>query len=138
MLISQNTIHEKAKYGIINLYIVMDWNQLTTASDIDEVKNKSSKKPVVIFKNSNRCSISHAVLNDLERDLKTSAALDAEFYMLDVVAYRPVSLQVAEAFKVAHQSPQLLIIKNGQCVFHDSHFGINLKDVKDRVDEKVI
>jgi len=116
----------------------MDWKQLTSASEIDEAKNESSKRPVIIFKNSNRCSISHAALSDFERDLETSPALDADFYMLDVVAYRPVSQQVAEVFDVAHQSPQLLIIKNGQCIFHDSHFGINLKDVIDRVDEKVI
>jgi bacillithiol system protein YtxJ len=116
----------------------MQWKPITSSEDLEKIRNESGKKPVVVFKNSNRCSISYAALSDFERDLESSAPLEAYFYMLDVVAHRPVSMEAAEFFEVAHQSPQVLLIKNGKCIYHNSHFGINLKDIKEQVEEKLV
>lgn len=116
----------------------MQWKAITSSEDLEQIRDSSSKKPVVIFKNSNRCSISHAALSDFERDFEDSEPIEADFYMLDVVSYRPVSMEAADYFSVAHQSPQVLLIKNGKCIYHDSHFGINLKDIKEKVEEKLV
>ncbi len=51
------------------------------------------------------------------------------FYYLDLITYRPVSSQIAEDFKVYHQSPQILIIKNGECTFNVSHYGITVEKI---------
>ena len=75
----------------------MNWNQLTTAQQLDEIIETSAEKPVVIFKHSTRCSISSTALSRLER------AWDADqtpaFY-LDLIAYRPISGLIAEKFDV--------------------------------------
>jgi bacillithiol system protein YtxJ len=85
---------------------------------------KSAGKPQVIFKHSTTCGISRMVLNMFTG----SYALEAEsidMYFLDLLANRNVSSAVAEKFQVMHQSPQMLIIKNGVVVAHDSHGAIN-------------
>jgi bacillithiol system protein YtxJ len=52
-----------------------------------------------------------------------------DFYYLDLIQHRNLSNLIAEKFDVHHQSPQILIIKNGDCVFDESHGGINIQDL---------
>jgi bacillithiol system protein YtxJ len=66
------------------------------------------------------------VLNRLERSESTSAV---DFYFLDLIQYRSISTQVAEKFHVEHESPQLLVIKNGICTFDESHMAINMDEI---------
>lgn len=51
---------------------------------------------------------------------------NADFYYLDLVSYRNLSRKVAEVFEVHHESPQVLVIRNGECVFDESHVGISM------------
>jgi bacillithiol system protein YtxJ len=105
----------------------MNWNQLTTEQQLDEIIGKSAEKPVVIFKHSTRCSISSTALSRLER------AWDSEqtpaFY-LDLIAYRPISGIIAEKFDIEHQSPQILVIDNGKCTYSATHWDISMEDLK--------
>ena len=104
----------------------MNWIPLTTEDQLLDIEKKSSSKPQVIFKHSTRCSTSSMVLNRLERS-KSSDAVD--FYFLDLIQYRPISAQIAEKFHVAHESPQVLVIKNGSCNFDESHMAINMDEI---------
>ena len=52
-----------------------------------------------------------------------------DFYYLDLIAYRPVSNRIAEEFKVYHESPQVLLIKKGECSYDESHNGIDMNDI---------
>jgi bacillithiol system protein YtxJ len=105
----------------------MNWNQLTTAQQLDEIIETSAEKPVVIFKHSTRCSISSTALSRLER------AWDADqtpaFY-LDLIAYRPISGLIAEKFDVEHQSPQVLVIDQGKCTYSATHWDISMDELK--------
>ncbi|MDB5024961.1 MAG: ytxJ [Mucilaginibacter sp.] len=49
-------------------------------------------------------------------------------YFLDLIKYRDISNQIAQDFQVHHQSPQLLLIKDGQCILDQSHSGISLEE----------
>lgn len=100
----------------------MNWINLTNIDQINEIIELSQQEPVLIFKHSTRCSISSTALNRLERawNLENSKA-----YYLDLISYRPISLEIANRFDVEHQSPQVLIIKNGECVYHESHWDIS-------------
>ena len=104
----------------------MNWNVLNSPVQLDELKTKSFDQPQVIFKHSTRCSISSMVKNRLER-----AAVPAglPFHYLDLIAHRNISNQVAEDFFVEHESPQVLIIKNGECIYDESHNGINMDEI---------
>jgi bacillithiol system protein YtxJ len=92
-------------------------------NQLDEIMSLSSNKQVLIFKHSTRCGISTMILRRFEKNL-TKAENDIEYYFLDLIKNRYLSNFVAEKLHVVHESPQIIVIKNGQVVTHDSHFGI--------------
>ena len=100
------------------------WTQLTTVEQLEEIKEKSLAKPQFLYKHSTTCGISKMVLNQLE---KNPQLLNDSFdlYFLDLKRYREVSNAIATKFEVEHQSPQVLILKNGSTVAHTSHGDIN-------------
>ena len=105
------------------------WKSLTTTDQINEIIEASKQKPVLIFKHSTRCSISRMVLSQFERSYD---ATDDELksYYLDLLSHRDISNALAETFGVFHQSPQVLLIKNGVCVFNESHDSISFSEIK--------
>ncbi|MES2003516.1 MAG: bacillithiol system redox-active protein YtxJ [Bacteroidota bacterium] len=104
----------------------MNWIPLTTEEQLTTIKERSSLVPQVIFKHSTRCSTSSMVLNRLERQ-EAPAAVD--FYYLDLLAHRDISNKIAETFQVYHESPQILLIRNGECVYDESHMGISMNEL---------
>ena len=106
----------------------MNWIHLTDEGQLTDIISKSSSKPQVIFKHSTRCSISAVALQRLQKSQQPDGL---EFYYLDLLAHRPLSNKVAEVFGVHHESPQVLLIKDGKCVFDESHLGISMNDIVD-------
>jgi bacillithiol system protein YtxJ len=53
----------------------------------------------------------------------------ADIYFLDIHRSRPVSDEIAQRYEVRHESPQLLVIKNGVVVAHRSHGAIPALDL---------
>ncbi|MFN4083275.1 MAG: bacillithiol system redox-active protein YtxJ [Bacteroidia bacterium] len=105
----------------------MNWRKLDSITLLDEIEKSSFQKPSLIFKHSTRCSISSGALNRLERNWNGNEALD--IWYLDLIKYRDVSNAIAQKFLVEHQSPQVLIIKNGKCFYHASHFEIEYDEI---------
>lgn len=106
----------------------VNWKLLETTT-LDEIAKESFEKPVVIFKHSTRCSISRMALKQFEREYELEEDQLA-LYFLDLLAHRPLSGEVAERFGVQHESPQLIVIKDGKTVYHTSHSGIQAEDLK--------
>jgi bacillithiol system protein YtxJ len=104
----------------------MTWNDLTEESQLAGIKELSSTKPVVIFKHSTRCSISTMAKSRLERAI---APDHIEFYYLDLLRYRTISGMLADEFSVHHESPQILLIRNGECIYDESHNGISMDEI---------
>jgi bacillithiol system protein YtxJ len=112
----------------------MNWLSLTSEKQLEEIDKLSYSpeiKGILLFKHSRRCSISSMALNRLERSLKVSDSLP--IYLLDLLDYRSVSQQIAERYCVEHQSPQILLIKNGMCIYTASHSNINAGDIQDKI-----
>lgn len=108
----------------------MNWREFTTEEGLEEIKKRSTDKPQVIFKHSTRCSISTMAKSRLER----SAVPDGiEFNYLDLIAHRNVSSKIADVFDVEHASPQVLIIKDGVCVYDESHNAISMDEIVEAV-----
>ncbi len=105
----------------------MNWISLTDEAQLSTIKELSKQKPQVIFKHSTRCNISSMVKSRLERSYNTTA--NADFYFLDLIQYRHLSNKIAEDFSVYHESPQILLIKNGDCVYDESHNGISMDEI---------
>lgn len=107
----------------------MNWIELKHLDQLSELKSKSFTQAQVIFKHSSRCSISSMIKNRLER----AASPDAiSFHFLDLIAHRTISNQVAEDFFVEHESPQVLVIRNGECVYDESHNAISMDEIVDQ------
>lgn len=104
--------------------VTIPWKSLTNEHQIEEIKKESHKRPQVIFKHSTTCGISRMVLNMFKSSYNLEKG-QMDFYFLDLHAHRDVSNAVASAFDIQHQSPQLLIVKNGVVVRHDSHGAIS-------------
>jgi bacillithiol system protein YtxJ len=106
----------------------MNWNELTEESQLDELKKLSNEQAVLIFKHSTRCSISASALDRMER--KWEKEVNIKPYYLDLIRYRPISNRIQDEFTVEHQSPQILLIKNGKCIYNASHIEINFEEIK--------
>ena len=104
------------------------WNRLTTTAQLDAIIEESKTIPVVIFKHSTRCGISRMVLRNFEGTYNIQEK-EMKLYFLDLLAYREVSNEVGYKFQVLHQSPQLIVIKNGLTVAHASHHGIRAEEL---------
>ena len=106
------------------------WTPLTQPEELTAIAAASHERPALIFKHSTTCSISAAAKGKIERQWAASGLTDYPLYYLDLLQNRPLSAQVAQAFGVAHESPQLLLIQNGECRYHASHLGIRLAEAK--------
>lgn len=102
---------------------LVNWIPLTSLSQLEEIKARSTKEPVAIFKHSTRCGISRMVIGQFEKNF-TEDVKDFPVYYLDLLSYRDISNEIGYTFQVLHQSPQLLIIKDEVAVAHASHYDI--------------
>ena len=106
----------------------MNWINLTSEEQVNSIIERSSQKPQVIFKHSTRCATSSLAKNRLERSFASSNAV-ADFHFLDLIQYRDISNKIADVFSVYHESPQVLLIRNGECIYDESHSGITMDDL---------
>ncbi|OXB21755.1 thioredoxin family protein [Flavobacterium tructae] len=109
----------------------VNWTQLTDVAQLMEIEAISNEKPVVIFKHSTRCSISRMALKQFEREYALEDTVGA--YFLDLIAYRDVSNEIASRFNVYHESPQLILIRNGKAVYDVSHSDIDAEALKSKI-----
>ncbi|MCT8339970.1 bacillithiol system redox-active protein YtxJ [Flavobacteriaceae bacterium TK19130] len=100
------------------------WHMLNKMDQLDTIVEESKEKPVAIFKHSTRCGISRMVLKQFEKAYELSDS-EAKLYYLDLLQNRDISSEIAARFEVYHESPQLLVIKDGKAVDHASHHSIS-------------
>lgn len=108
----------------------MDWITLNDLKQLDDIRAQSKEKPVLIYKHSSRCNISRTAFDRLERKWDADAAAGIRRYFLDLISYREISNQIAEQFQVEHQSPQILVIKDGQSILDLSHYEIDFEHIR--------
>lgn len=108
----------------------MKWTILEDLQQLDEIK--SSSQPSLIFKHSTRCSISMMAKKRFELDWDALPE-NMNLYFLDLIRYREISNTIAEVFNVHHESPQLLLIKDGECVYEASHGEISAEETAEQV-----
>jgi bacillithiol system protein YtxJ len=103
----------------------MNWISLESAEQLSGIKQQKGYS--IIFKHSTRCSISLMSKRRLEMDWE-SVPDNVPVYYLDLIKHRDISNQIAQDFHVHHQSPQLLLIKDGECILDQSHSGISIEE----------
>jgi bacillithiol system protein YtxJ len=101
----------------------LNWLPLNEIGQLEEIKQTSKTEYVFIFKHSTRCSISSIVLKRFEALFKAEHQ-ELKVYYLDLLKHRNISDEIGDTFQVVHQSPQLIILKNGISVQNASHYDI--------------
>jgi bacillithiol system protein YtxJ len=109
----------------------INWIELTDLGQLNEIMDLSHQQPVIIFKHSTRCSISRMALKQFENEFDLEGRVTP--YFLDLLNHRDISNEIATRFEVYHQSPQLLLIKEGKSVYDASHSDIDAVELKVRV-----
>lgn len=104
----------------------MDWQKLINENQLEELVGKSHERPQLIYKHSTRCGTSSLIKSRLER---AAAPPEMDFYFLDLIAYRSLSDKIEQSFGVRHESPQVLLIQNGECIYHQSHGAIYMEEI---------
>ena len=109
----------------------INWIELNDLGQLNEIMDLSHEQPVVIFKHSTRCSISRMALKQFENEFDLEGSVTP--YFLDLLNHRDISNEIATRFDVYHQSPQLLLIKEGKSIYDASHSDIDAVELKGKV-----
>lgn len=104
----------------------MQWKYITDLAQVDQIKKQDGYS--LIFKHSTRCSVSMMAKKRFEMDWSVLPE-NTSLYFLDLISYRDISAQIAETFQVHHESPQILLIRDGDCVLDASHSDISAEEV---------
>jgi len=107
---------------------VFPWIQLTSEDSVSDLIEKSFLKPVILFKHSTRCSISSMALSRFEREWDITD--HANLFLLDLITFRQLSNDIAQQLKIEHQSPQIIVLIDGQVKLTSSHNSISAKEIK--------
>ena len=103
--------------------VQVPWHQLNQMDQLDAIIEESKSKTVVVFKHSTRCGISRAILKMFERKYSYTDQ-QMKLYYLDLLQNRDISNEIAARYKIHHESPQLIVIKDGNAVYNTSHHSI--------------
>ena len=109
----------------------INWNELTDLGQLNEIIAISNEKPVAIFKHSTRCSVSRMALKQFENEFNSLDKVTP--YFLDLIVHRDISNEIATRFGVTHQSPQLILIKEGNAIYNVSHSDIDAEELGTKV-----
>lgn len=106
----------------------MNWIYLNSEESFTKLLKDSESKDVIIFKHSSTCSISHSAKYRLEDKWNFD---DIDPYLLDIKSYRNISNTISEMLNVHHESPQLLLLRNRECIYDASHFDITAEELRE-------
>ena len=108
----------------------MNWIPLTDLAQLDQIALASSNRMQMLFKHSTRCSISVMAKNRLDRHSNPDSI---DCYYLDLLQYREISNEIAVRFNVHHESPQVILIQHGECIYDESHNGIDWDEIESQI-----
>ena len=105
----------------------VEWNHISDEDQIQEIVNDQSGESHLIFKHSTRCGISSMAKSQFERQWNSDSK--TKLWYLDLLSFRPISDNIAELTRVQHQSPQVIVIRNGEVIYSESHHSIDANQI---------
>lgn len=107
---------------------IMEWTNIKAMDQLEEIAGKSNNEKLLIFKHSTRCGVSRMVLRQFESEFDSEGKIIP--YFLDLLQHRNISNEIADRFSVQHQSPQVIVVQNGQAIYNASHDRIDAQKLK--------
>ena len=108
---------------------VFPWTKITSDKQLVTAFEESNEKPVLFFKHSTRCSISSMALSRFEQNAEQLNEICA-LYFIDLLEFRQVSNKLEEISNVMHQSPQVIVVKNREVIYTETHSSIDAKEIE--------
>jgi bacillithiol system protein YtxJ len=102
--------------------------ELHDAPELDDLIRQSGEQPVILFKHSETCGIS-------ARAYREMAKLEKRFALVTVQKARALSNEIESRFALAHETPQVLVVREGKLTWSASHFRITADAVTRAVEE---
>ncbi len=96
--------------------------ELRDRSDFDALLEASKQQPVALLKHSIACPISARGQREF---VGLEGTDDPPLYVIVVQYARDLSNHIAETLGVRHETPQVLLIKDGEAVYDASHRAIS-------------
>lgn len=103
------------------------WNSIQSVDQLNAILAENDGKTKVFFKHSTRCGISLAAMSRLK---SMELPQGAESYYIDLLEHRDVSNAIEQKTNVVHQSPQLIVWKDGRVIGHGSHDRVSQELIK--------
>ena len=103
---------------------IIPWNRLSSVNQLIEIEKESFHQPIAIFKHSTRCGTSSMALRQFESQFEADNT-SVKLYFLDLLSFKDISNEIAIRFQVFHESPQLIVLKDGNTIHHSSHHQID-------------
>lgn len=107
--------------------------ELNSVEEWNNVFERTGEIPLVLFKHSTRCPVSAEAYEQFLAHVNKEPVPGFDYALVLVVESRPVSNEVAETLSVKHESPQVILIKNKQAVWHTSHWRITVSSLKENL-----
>jgi bacillithiol system protein YtxJ len=100
----------------------MAFQTIVDSGALDSLLNNSNERPVVVFKHSLACPVSALAYREMQK-------LESEVVLVEVQNARQVSRELAERTGIRHESPQVIVFRNGKAVWNASHYDVNAQTV---------
>ncbi len=100
---------------------------LTSSEQLITIDKASFNQPQVLYKHSTTCGLCDIMWEEVIKG-------DFELNYLDLHKYRPISNEIEQKYNVQHESPQVLIIKDGKSVYNASHRRINAAEIEKQIE----
>lgn len=113
---------------------MINWNEINSLEQWNEVFDRSNEKPLFVFKHSTTCPISADALQQFQQYLESEPNKEIDYVLVKVIEARPVSNQIAADIRVKHESPQAIIIDKKQAKWNASHWKITNKSIKEAIE----
>ena len=108
-------------------------SKVTELQSIESIEQLFQEPLAVLLKHSTRCPVSFSAKNEFD-NFVSSCKQAHTFYLVDVIAQRGVSHEIAEKSGIQHKSPQALVFVNGAVVWNESHYAITAESLNEAVD----
>ena len=112
----------------------MHWIHLTDEDQLQKIVVRSQEKPQIVFKYSSCCPLSETIFQGLQ---ERRCPQQVDFHFLDLTSHADIAEKVSSIFHVSDLAPQILIIKDGECIFNESHPEICLEEIMEHVTASV-
>lgn len=104
----------------------MNWITISSEQEVDSIYQSADYS--IIYKHSPRCATSLMAYRQLKSEVNAASDVEIPIYIVDVIQNRRESMAIANSFGIEHESPQILVVKNGSCIYDASHEDVSLRN----------